>query len=51
MAQDSENIQALMDAMSKDWNLHDAKAYAPPKRSLKPDFDPKQKKLAYPDHA
>jgi hypothetical protein len=24
MAQDSENIQALMDAMSKDWNLHDA---------------------------
>jgi uncharacterized protein (TIGR02246 family) len=28
MVHDSENIQALLDAMSRDWNLHDAKAYS-----------------------
>ena len=28
MAQDSQNIQALLDAMSKAWNIHDAKTYA-----------------------
>src|SRR5579872_162662 len=28
MVQDSQNIQALLEAMSKDWNLHNAKAYA-----------------------
>jgi uncharacterized protein (TIGR02246 family) len=28
MVQDSQNIQALLDAMSKAWNLHDAKKYA-----------------------
>src|ERR1700733_4947824 len=27
MVQDSENIQALLDAMSKAWNIHDARAY------------------------
>ena len=28
MVQDSENIQALLDAMSKSWNIHDARAYS-----------------------
>lgn len=28
MAQDSQNIQALLDAMSKAWNMHDAKTYS-----------------------
>jgi uncharacterized protein (TIGR02246 family) len=28
MVQDAQNIQALLDAMSKDWNAHDAKAYS-----------------------
>jgi uncharacterized protein (TIGR02246 family) len=28
MVQDSQNIQALLDAMSKAWNMHDAKRYA-----------------------
>ena len=28
MVQDSQNIQALLDAMSKAWNLHDARAYS-----------------------
>lgn len=28
MVHDSENIQALLDAMSKSWNAHDAKAYS-----------------------
>ena len=28
MAHDSQNIQALLDAMSKHWTLHDAKAYS-----------------------
>ena len=28
MVQDSQNIQALLDAMSGAWNLHDAKAYS-----------------------
>jgi uncharacterized protein (TIGR02246 family) len=27
MVQDSQNIQALLDAMSKSWNTHDAKTY------------------------
>ena len=27
MVQDSQNIQALLDAMSKAWNKHDARAY------------------------
>jgi uncharacterized protein (TIGR02246 family) len=28
MVQDSQNIQALLDAMSKAWNRHDAKAFS-----------------------
>jgi len=28
MVQDSQNIQALLDAMSKAWNSHDAKTYS-----------------------
>jgi uncharacterized protein (TIGR02246 family) len=28
MVRDSENIQALLEAMSKAWNIHDAKAYS-----------------------
>ena len=28
MVQDSQNIQALLDAMSKAWNKHDAKAFS-----------------------
>ncbi len=28
MVQDSQNIQALLDVMSKAWNMHDARAYS-----------------------
>jgi hypothetical protein len=27
MVQDSQNIQALLDAMAKAWDMHDAKAF------------------------